>query len=318
MGGGRFGEPYRQRASSLVKQTAQAHLDKALVDMAALRNVSLPVDIWSGSGGLYAPRAVGLEVLRRGGRVTRFDHGTPREFVVTPEVTALLELCVSSEFVLATAEAAAVCRIQIDVGLLDAARPVAISGGNGDPVFAAVPLRRPAKEAGERLRVVYCPTQLLGFRQLLPAQPPDTIYLDWQMRVAEALRELDVDLVCQAHPEGLLKDRPHPLADVATTLRGNFDAQLGSADVFVFDTPTTTALWQAACTNARIVYLDIGSGAMTPSISAVFAKRARVINITYDEANRPVLDRARLRDAVLADDGPADPMPLRRLLAGPN
>ncbi len=309
-------EPYRQRAFDLVEATARVHLERALADMAALRAAPLPDEIWTGSGGLYAPRALGLEVLRRGGRVRRFDHGTPREFVATAEVTALLELAVSSEFVLATPEAAAICRDQIDDSLLDPARPVAIRGAQGDPIFSRGPARRPVKQAGAKPRVVYAPTQLLGFRQLLPALPPDVVYLDWQMRVAEVLRDLNVDFVCQAHPEGLLKGKPHPLAEVATTVRGNFAAQLSSADVFVFDSPTTTALWEAACTDARIVFLDIGCGRMTPTIAELFGKRARVIDVTYDDANRPVLDRAALADAVLADRSDVDPMPLRRLLAG--
>jgi len=309
-------EPYRRRALDLVEATARPHLDKALADMADLRRIALPHEIWSGSGGLYAPRAVGIEVLRRGGRVTRFDHGTPREFVATAEVTALLELAVSSEFVLASEQAAAICRDQIDRGLLDPARPVAIRGAQGDPVFARVPARRAARPPGQKPRVVYAPTQLLGFRQLLPALPPDTVHLDWQMRVAEALRALDVDFVCQAHPEGLFKDRPHPLAQVTPTVRGNFDAQLRAADVFVFDTPTTTALWQAACTDARIVYLDIGAGRMTPPVAKHFAKRASVIAVAHDADNRPVLDTGALRAAVLDTKAAADPSAFRRLLAG--
>jgi hypothetical protein len=316
VGDGVLEEPYRRRAFDLVEATARVHLERALADMAALRAAPLPNEIWAGSGGLYAPRALGLEVLRRGGRVRRFDHGTPREFVATAEVTALLELAVSSEFALATPEAATICRSQIDDGLLDPSRPVAIRGAQGDPIFSRVPARRPARPANKRLRVVYAPTQLLGFRQLLPALPPDVIYLDWQMRVAEALRDLNVDFVCQAHPEGLLKGRPHPLAALAMTLRGNFDAQLASADVFVFDSPTTTALWEATCTDARIVFLDIGCGRMTPTIAALFSKRARVITVASDDANRPVLDRAALTEAVLADGDAIDPMPLRRLLAG--
>jgi hypothetical protein len=308
-------ESYRSRALDLIATTAQVHLDKALADMAALRNVRLPDEIWSGSGGLYAPRAVGLEVLRRGGRVTRFDHGTPREFVETAELTTLLELSVSSEFVLATAQAAAICRERIDSSRLDLPRPVAIRGGNGDPIYAGGPRQRPPKPAGARLRVVYAPTQLLGFRQLVPALPPDVIYLDWQMRVAEALRVLDVDFICQAHPEGLLKDRPHPLAEVAMTLRGNFEAQLHAADVFVFDCPTTTTLWQAACTDARIVFLDIGAGTLAPPVAKLVAARATVIPVAHDEDNRMLLDGDRLRAAVL-EDRAVDPSAFRRLLAG--
>jgi hypothetical protein len=307
-------EPYRQRALALLRAVAAVHLRRAVHDMAGLRALSLPDEVWSGSGGLYAPRAVGLEVLRRSGRVIRFDHGTPRGFMRSSEYTALLELAVSSEFVLATEGAAKICREDTLVGRQ---YPIGVMrGALGDPTYAAIPAHGARRVRSKRLRVVYAPTQLVGFRQLLPVQPPDVVYLDWQLRVAEALTAMDVELTCQPHPEGLFKGRPHPLEKVARTIRGNFAAQLRSADVFVFDYPSTTALWEVACTDARIVFLDIGAGRLTPPIEKLFRERARVIEVKHDERNRPVLDAEALRDAVLARSSPPDPTPFRRLLAG--
>jgi hypothetical protein len=187
---------------------------------------------------------------------------------------------------------------------------------DGDPVFAQIPSDRRARPRSQRLRVVYAPPQFLGFRQLIPAHLPDPLQLDWQMRVAEALGRMPVDLVCKPHPEGLLKDRPHPLETIAATTRGNFDAELKLADVFVFDSPSTTTLWQAVCTDARIVFLDIGSGELTPSVAKLFRQRVRVINVDYDACNRPILEFEKLRAAILEDTTPVDNAPLRRLLAG--
>lgn len=307
-------ERYRSRALQLVEAVAQNHVGKAARDLAALRSASLPLEVWTGSGGLYAPRAIGIEVLRRGGRVRRFDHGTPREFVATPEITALLELSVSSEFTLATRGAADICRAEMAHGPASG-RDVTISGAEGDPVFRRAPARRKRGEGG-KLRVVYAPTLLLGFRQLVPALPPDAVHLDWQMRVAEFLHALPVEFVCQAHPEGLFLNRPHPLETVAPTLRGNFGAQLEKADVFVFDYPTTTALWEATCTDARIVYLDMGVGRMPPDVARAFAKRATIVPVMHGEDHRMTFDAKSLRDAVLTRHAPADPADFRRLLAG--
>lgn len=304
-------EPYRGRALQLVEAVAQLHLAKAARDLAALRQVELPQNVWTGSGGLHAPRAIGIEVLRRGGTVRRFDHGTPREFVATAEMTDLLELSVSSEFTLPTEGAAALCRGEMRDN------SAKITGGNGDPIFRRVPSQRPRKPAGARPRVVYAPTQLLGFRQLVPALPPDPVHLDWQMRVAEFLNTLPVDFVCQAHPEGLFGGRPHPLEALVPTRRGNFHAQLQQADVFVFDYPTTTALWEACCTEARIVYLDMGAGRMTDEVARSFAERATILPVTHGDDHRMSFDPAALRDAVLAESGPADPAAFRALLAGP-
>jgi hypothetical protein len=51
-------------------------------------------------------------------------------------------------------------------------------------------------------------------------------------------------------------------------------------------------------------------------MAKLIAERARIIKVGHDEQNRPILDAASLRDAVLASRGPVDPMPFRRLLAG--
>ena len=165
--------------------------------------------------------------------------------------------------------------------------------------------------------MVYAPTQLLGFRQLVPALPPDPVHLDWQMRVAEFLNTLPVDFVCQAHPEGLFGATPHPLEAVVPTRRGNFHAQLQDADVFVFDYPTTTALWEACCTDARIVYLDMGAGRMTPEIARLFAQRATILPVTHGErSSHDIRSKPHCATPCSRDTGPADPTAFRRLLAG--
>ena len=309
-------EPYRSRARNLLHAVTGVQLRKAAADMAGMREVQLPNEIWASSGGVHASRAVGIEVLRRGGTVVRFDHGKPRGFVERREIDAVIEFSVCSDFVVPTPGVARLTEQYSDTSLIAWRPHPRIRGMDGDPVFARIPSVRRAKPRSQRLRVVYAPTQLLGFRQLIPAHLPDPLQLDWQMRVAEALRRMPVDLVCKPHPEGLLKGQPHPLETIAATTRGNFDAELKLADVFVFDSPSTTTLWEAVCTDARIVFLDIGSGELTPAVAKLFRQRAHVINVDYDECNRPVLEFERLRAAVLDDTTPVDNAPLRRLLAG--
>jgi len=71
-----------------------------------------------------------------------------------------------------------------------------------------------------------------------------------------------------------------------------------------------------ACTDARVVYLDIGAGSMTPKVAKLFAERAIVIPVAHDENNRPVFDAGALRRAVLDDSTKPDPAAFRNLLAG--
>jgi len=228
----------------------------------------------------------------------------------------MLELSVSSQFVLATEGAAAICREQNDEGLALKDHSISIRGEKGDPAFSYASACHGNPSCGRQKRVIYAPTQLLGFRQLLPVQPSDVIYLDWQFRVAECLRDASIDFVCQPHPEGYFRDLHHPLEDIVPTIRGGFEAQLGSVDVFIFDYPSTTALWQAACTDAKIIFLEIGAGQLSPTVARLFSDRSTVIKVDYDDRNRPILDAGALRDAVLSEDSSADPAPFRRLLAG--
>jgi hypothetical protein len=309
-------EPYRSRAMQLCKPMALAHLTKAAADISALRSVRLPDEIWSGSGGLHAPRAIGLEVMRRGGKVVRFDHGKPKAFVHGSEIDAVVEYSSSSKFMVATKGVTDLVRRHSDLDVVGWRPRVELGGLDGDPTFASVPIAGTNRNKSGRLRLVYAPTQLLGFRQLLPVQQHDLVYLQWQMEVVEMLRALPIDLVCQAHPEGLFGGKPHPLEGLVDVRRGGFEEQLGQADVFIFDYPSTTTMWQAACTDAKVIYLDMGSGVMTPEVAELFARRSTILPVAFDDGNRPLLDAAALRDAVLTQDGPADPMPLRRLLAG--
>jgi hypothetical protein len=311
-----FNEPYRSRACDLLQAVVGVQLRKSADDMAALRDMALPKEMWSGSGGVHASRAVGLEVLRRGGSVARFDHGKPRGFVERREIDAVIEFSACSEFVVATPGVRRLTEQYSDRKLIAWRSHPRVRAMDGDPVFARVPNTRHAKPRTRKLRVVYAPTHMLGFRQLIPVQLPDPLQLDWQMRVAEALGCMPVDLVCQPHPEGVLKGRAHPLETVAKTTRGNFAAQFEWADVFVFDSPSTTTLWQAVCTQARVVFLDIGSGQLTPEIAKAFRQRATVIDVDYDECNRPIVPFENLRDAVLNDASPVDNTMFRELLAG--
>lgn len=308
---------YRERACALLEALASDHLSAATADIASLRRFRLPSELWSGSGGIYAARALGIELLRRGGRMVRFDHGTPKGFVRNRATNCVVEFDVSSDFVLCTTDAARICQ-EFGAGPpLPGAAEVQWTGGGGDPIYALAARRGTKKSRSSRPLVVYAPTLLTGFRQLAPPMLPDPIYLDWQLRVAESLAALPIDLVCQPHPEGLYAAFPHPLERVADTRRGDFAAQLGAADVFVFDYPSTTALWEAICAEARVVYLDLGmGGCVTSAIKDAFEARCIVLPVSFDHANRPVLDGEVLAEAVMDRFDQADPSYFRRILAG--
>jgi len=135
-----------QRLERLIAARARASLAAAQADLAGLRHASLPRRLWSGTGGNYATRALGLEVMRRGGDVTRFDHGGSAAPLVDPEGMELIEFSVASRFVAPT-ERLAAC--------LTSWAPkrwtCTIAHGNGDPMFR-VPRSAAAAAGRTRLR----------------------------------------------------------------------------------------------------------------------------------------------------------------------
>ena len=87
------------RVARLLSARLHSLLETAWQDLHALEKTSLPTVLWSGTGGNWPARALGIEVMRRGGTVRRFDHGCGLTTVLDPQGAGLIELCVSTEFV---------------------------------------------------------------------------------------------------------------------------------------------------------------------------------------------------------------------------
>jgi hypothetical protein len=142
--------------------------------------------------------------------------------------------------------------------------------------------------------------------------------LDWQLRMAEMLLDMPIDLLCKPHPEGILKGQPQPVAEIAPVSYKPFESHLEWTDVFVFDRAESTTFWEAVCTDRPIVYLDAGLTEFIPQVRPLIENRCRCVMATFDERNRPVVDPEELSDAILGDHAPINLAPLRRLLAGPS
>jgi len=310
--------PMRERLAALVRPKLDQYLAQAARDLAALsRARTLPKRLWSGSGGNYPARALGLEVIRRGGEVVRFDHGGSTGMIDTPDPLTLRETSVSTRFVVATEAVAELCRAQ------DAAHPISgmplpeIGHGAGEPhLRGATSLA--ARPNGPRPKVVYATGALYGFRQLIPPVLRDPIYLDWQLRMAEMLATLPVDMLLKPHPEGIFRGRRHPLADAGPSTSERFETVMGESDVFIFDFALSTAFWTALCSDRPVVFVDLGLAPFPPEIRTALQQRCRVVSARWDSDNIPRIERDALGQAI--DEAARmrpDPGPFRRLLAAP-
>lgn len=275
----------------------------------------MPASIWSGTGGNYAARAVGLEVLRRGGEVTRFSHSASTGLIDTPEGDAITEYSVSSRFVAATRTMADHMADGGGTELIKGFRDLQVDAHTGDPAFRQVPRGRRRTEGQPRL--VYATTVFTGLRQYAPPLSPDPVYLDWQCRVIEMLQSLPIEITFKPHPEGLLKGREHPLSDTVDTCRKPFETLIGHASIFLFDYAATTTFWKALCSDATVVWIDLGQVKLNDQVRALVDRRCRVIEATYDGDGKPVIAPEALEEALFREpSGYERPEPFRKLLGG--
>lgn len=302
-----------RRFAAMTARQAALDLGRAAVDLAGLREADLPRHIWSGTGGYWPSRAICLEVMRRGGTVTRFDHAGGIGLRRREKLAAEVELAASTDFVVATPAIAA----RLSPGRLNVLLPVRsrprLHAEEGDPSF--LKSLAPRSKAARR-RVLYGPPPRIGARRAFPPIQPDHVLADWEMRLVRMLTDMPVDLILRPHPEGLLKGRPHPLSALAHCAAEPYEALLRDADILLYDYVQTTTFMMGLCSDRPIVLLDTGLRIFADDIEGLIDARCLRVPVTFDEANRPQVDAGLLRAALRDAPEKADPAPFREFLLG--
>jgi hypothetical protein len=304
----------RARMTDLVRAQSEPALTRADCDLAGLAAASnMPANAWAGSAGSYATRAIGIEILRRGGYVRRFAHGGAIGLDDYGATHSLVDMAAASHYTVATR---GVLSSLVESGIdakFDGAAPN-FDAAAGDPKFRSVARRGRARPAG-RPTVLYVGTAFAGPLVHVPPVPPDAIYFDWQCRLMDALGALAADVWCKPHPENTVLSGTQPLPALYRAMDAPFGEALARADVVVFDYALSTSFWEALCSDRPVVLMDLAGTRWRPKIGAMIARRCVRVDVAYDTRNRPVFDADRLADAV-ASARPADPDEFRRLLAG--
>jgi hypothetical protein len=303
---------YQERLAEVATSTCSPIFTRAFEDLNGISNVTkLPVDIWSSTGGYWPARCVGLEVLRRGGQVRRFEHVAVASTLSVNEPLALTELSVSSTFVLSSPGQVKILEATGVKNLVSSYRQIELVANTVQSAPKPTPRRQRSRSA--KRCVVYAPTILRGSRQFVPPKMTDPLYLDWQFRLVEALMAFDINLRIRPHPEGLLRGQPQPLDTITLTEQQSFEALIPDADVFVFDTHQSSTFFAAACTNRPIVFLDFGIQIFNEPTLRVIEQRCHIIKLQFDELQRPILDAGELEDAVLTIEAEQDPTQFNEL-----
>jgi hypothetical protein len=303
----RMREIYWSNAVAIAERAA-----RELDGLSRLRKV--PRSLWFGSAGPHAVRALALEVRRRGGVTTGFDHGGSFSMVHDPHSAVLRELAVNSRYVLPSAACVAALA---NTGAIEMGRPFGeteLVAGKGDPTFA-VPRQSQRNTSVGKPRIYYIVTIFRGLRQLVPTCLPDPIYWDWQCRVLEEMRRRGVDLICKPHPEGILKGKRHPLEDVGQVEYRRFEDIRDGAGGFLYDYLQSTTFWEAVCTDRPITLIDFGITKLNATVAPLIERRCRVIKVRWNDRNLPSIDFDEMADAIMSTQN-VDPTEFRRLLTG--
>jgi hypothetical protein len=293
-------EPIKQRLLELMVARLQPILNGVSSQMRALRQArSLPQEIWTGTGGYWPSRIVGLEIMRRGGTVRRFDHGYNYVLNRCIEQAVYVEAMVSTHFVFVSEDCARRWRKE-PVGEL--VSPAAAPQFESFPRLAAKAAPKPARPNGtkrSRPKVLYASGQLKGMWRNLPPPMPTMIHVDWTLRVAEMLQKMPIDLVCRPHPGGVFAGKPHPLSRSAQVPNQLFEQLIDDVDVVITDSPFSRVICQALCTDKPIVYLDPGYDYFCESVLPLVKQRCSMIDVHYDSRGLPQVDAEQLETALL-------------------
>ena len=304
------------RLKRVIKPFLVDSISRASITLDRLQNFTdLPISIWTGTGAAYSNRALGLEVLRRGGEVWRFDHGGTTALSQAHMQFSFNELAVSSHYIMPTKMSARSEMIKKSVALTQKMHEVEVRGHDGDPGLdvgnAAFRRIKPA-----RRRVLYVSTAFYGFYQTSTPILPGIPYLEWQLRLVEALKLLPVDFTCKPHPEGLLRGKIPPIECLAKTSDVSFERALIKSDILVMDIPASTTFSIALTTDRPIVFFNFGLLRFDIDIQRELTKRCRILTPTYNERNQPLIDQSLLEDAVCGGEDTADPSFFRKLFLG--
>ena len=301
-----------ERVVALMRPVYVGKLAQASHTLGVLRRVKqLPNALWSGTGGLVPVRALGIEVRRRGGTVTRFDHGGTMSLLAEPYPMVNSELSVTSEFVLPSATAA---RQSVIMQAADLARPFGLSsvvGGRGDPGLD--PGANSTRSMKQRPLVLFVGTAYYGYSQTYPPLTPAPIYLEWQYRILEMLGALPIELIHKPHPGGLYRGHPPGMDHLARVDHRLFEQAMIDADCLVFDLAASTTFSIALSSDRRIVLLDFGSLRFSEESWPLIEARCRIVPVIADNRNRATVDAEALKEAVCAPKPMPDPAPLRSL-----
>jgi hypothetical protein len=126
---------------------------------------------------------------------------------------------------------------------------------------------------------------------------PDPLYLDWQISLLRALRDLGYRVITKVHPKGVLREAGFlaPFSDGME--EGSFDPNRYEVDAYIFDF-AGSAFFDALASTTGVVLADTGVRPFDSHALADLGGRCAIAQCEQDERGRFRIDPAALSAAV--------------------
>lgn len=314
-------DKYLERFNYLVKTIIK---DSLLRDSKTLNQCyqypKLPKNIWIGSGTAYSFRLLALAVLRKGGNVTSFAHATGSVLASCYNTMYSGELAVTNNFIDITPKAKDFFyQHYLKQFPIPLNKPFEFSSLAQNNKYQKY--QNSITKKNKRPTVVYTSNAM---RNLSTGAPMINYmaYLKWQLNLTDILDKMDIDLICQPHPEGIFTDKNliHPLRKKYNIPYRSFETMMQQADVFLVDFIQSTTFGAILITEKPIIrmawYDDYHYG-ISKKLKPLMDKRCRNVEAIFDENNLPVIDEKELEKALTENwQEKVDATEFRELLIG--
>ncbi len=258
-----------------------------------LEKKEVPKEIYSGTGGMFTNRVIGLWAKENGSKVIRFAHGASSCFFNESDAPSwIIELAPTSDFIFPTKK---FCDFVIKSRRWNTKKfGVKFDYGNGNKDL----LISDSKPSINKPRVLYVGGLLRNNTQVLSPNIIDLVYFDWQFSLLRVLEDLKFDFESIIHPQSNIPRALNPINSFDANI--NFEDILDQFDVLIFDYFKSTTFVKSLCSNKKIIFIDVGGNSMNTFFKDKVKERCIYIDPHIDKFNRIRVGKNFLRDAILS------------------
>ena len=281
----------------------------------------LPKNIWIGPGTNYSFRLLALAVLRNGGVVNSFAHATGNLLIASYKSRYFGEFAVTNNYADITSKAGELYYKnylkEFPVSINKSFKVSSIKSNIKFKHYQNSSIRK-----NTRPTVVYTSN---AYRDLSIGAPMASFmaYLKWQLNLTDMLDKMDIDLICQPHPEGIFVDKKltHTLKDKYNLPHRPFEKNMQKADLFLVDFIHSTTFGEMLVTDRPIVRICWCDNNKFYGISEILKpkleKRCRNIEAIFNKNGIPTIDEKELEHALTYNwQEKVDSTDFRELLIG--